>query len=146
GKSVDVMTVFSDALDIHHIFPRAWCEKEGIPPQRYNSIVNKTALSKATNIAIGGSAPSIYLARIEQKHGLNTEALDDILRTHLIDPVSLRADDFEGFWKARKAALAGLAADAQGKPVPLDEEEPPEGYADDDGLTVDEEEQLEDAA
>lgn len=146
GKSVDVMTVFSDALDIHHIFPRAWCEKEGIPPQRYNSIVNKTALSKATNIAIGGSAPSIYLARIEQKHGLGTEALDDILRTHLIDPVSLRADDFEGFWKARKAALAGLAADAQGKPVPLDEEEPPEGYADDDGLTVDEEEQLEDAA
>lgn len=146
GKSVDVMTVFSDPLDIHHIFPRAWCEKNGIPPQRYNSIINKTALSKATNIAIGGNAPSYYLGRIEQKHGLSAETLDDILRSHLIDPALLRADDFEGFWKARKAALAALAAEAQGKPVPIDEEEPPEGYADDDGLTVDEEEQLEEAA
>jgi hypothetical protein len=142
GKGVETMTVFSDALDIHHIFPRAWCEKQGIPPQRYNSIINKTALSRATNIAIGGSAPSVYLARIEQKHGLSSEALDAILRSHMIDPTALRADDFEGFWKARKAALAELAADAQGKPVPMDDA-PAEGYADDDGLTLDEEELVE---
>lgn len=146
GKSVDTMTVFADALDIHHIFPRAWCDKNGIPPQRYNSIINKTALSKATNIAIGGNAPSQYLARIEQKHGLSQDALDDILRSHLIEPATLRADDFEGFWKARKAALAALAADAQGKPVPLDESEPEEGYADDDGLTLDEEDVIEEEA
>lgn len=140
GKSVDTMTVFADALDIHHIFPRAWCEKQGIPPQRYNSIINKTALSKATNIAIGGHAPSVYLARIEERHGLTKDALDDILRTHLIEPDLLRLDDFEGFWKARKTALAGLAAVAQNKPVPVDEQEAEEGYADDDGLTLDEEE------
>lgn len=145
GKGVETMTVFSDALDIHHIFPRAWCEKQGIPPQRYNSIINKTALSRATNIAIGGSAPSVYLARIEQKHGLSSEALDAILRSHMIDPTALRADDFEGFWKARKAALAELAASAQGKPVPMDDA-PAEGYADDDGLTLDEEELAEEVA
>lgn len=146
GKRVETMTVFSDALDIHHIFPRAWCEKRGIPPQRYNSIINKTALSKGTNIAIGGSAPSQYLARIEERHGLSPAALDDILRSHLIEPALLRADDFEGFWQARKLALAELAAAAQGKPVPLDEQAPAEGYADDDGLTLDEEEVIEEAA
>jgi hypothetical protein len=146
GKSVDTMTVYADALDIHHIFPRAWCEKNGIPPQRYNSIINKTALSKGTNIAIGGSAPSHYLARIEAKHGLTSAALDDILRSHLIDPAALRADDFEGFWKVRKAALAALAAEAQGKPVPIDDGGPAEGYADDDGLTLDEEVLLDEAA
>lgn len=146
GKSVDTMTVFADPLDIHHIFPRAWCEKNGIPPQRYNSIINKTALSKGTNIAIGGSAPSHYLARIESKHGLVPESLDQILRSHLIDPAALRADDFEAFWKARKAALAALAAEAQGKPVPIDEDDPAEGYADDDGLTLDEEAPIEEAA
>lgn len=146
GKAVETMTVFSDALDIHHIFPRAWCERNGIPPQIYNSIINKTALSKATNIAIGGRAPSAYLARIEEKHGIASTDLDEILRSHLIDPETLRADDFEGFWRARKAALANLAATAQGKPVPLDEEEPVEGYADDDGLTLDEEELAEEFA
>jgi hypothetical protein len=146
GQGVDTMTAFSDALDIHHIFPRAWCDRQGIPPSRYNSIVNKTALSRGTNIAIGGDAPSIYLARIEKKHGIAPAALDDILRSHLIDPAPLRADDFEGFWKARKKALAGLAADAQGKPVPVEEDAPPEGYADDDGLTLDEEDSIEEAA
>lgn len=145
GKGVEVMTVYSDALDIHHIFPRAWCEKQGIPPGVYNSIVNKTALSKGTNIAIGGNAPSVYLARIEAKHGLSPEALDEILRSHLIEPAHLRADDFEAFYAARKAALAQLASEAQGKPVMIDTA-PPEGYADDDGLTVDEEEALEEAA
>lgn len=146
GKGVETMTVFSDALDIHHIFPKAWCEKQGIPPQRYNSIINKTALSKGTNIAIGGSAPSLYLARIEDRHGLSSAALDDILRSHLIEPASLRTDDFDGFWKARKLALAELAAGAQGKPVPIDEQEPTEGYADDDGLTLDEENMIEEVA
>lgn len=146
GKAVETMTVYSDALDIHHIFPRAWCEKQGIPPQRYNSIINKTALSKSTNIAIGGNAPSAYLARIEERHGLSPTALDDILRSHLIDPITLRSDDFEGFWKARKLALAALAGGAQGKPVPVDEDEPVEGYADDDGLTLDEEDVIEEVA
>ncbi|MEH6718868.1 MAG: DUF262 domain-containing protein [Aurantimonas endophytica] len=146
GKGVETMTVFSDALDIHHIFPRAWCEKQGIPPQRYNSIINKTALSKITNIAIGGSAPSAYLARIEQKHGISPEALDAILDSHLIEPKTLRADDFEAFWTARRAALAGLAAEAQGKPVPIDDDDVLEGYADDDGLTLDEDDTMQDAA
>jgi hypothetical protein len=146
GKGVETMTVFSDALDIHHIFPRAWCEKQGIPPQRYNSIINKTALSKTTNITVGGNAPSLYLTRIEDKHGLTPAALNDILRSHLIDPATLRADDFEAFWKARKLALADLAAGAQGKPVPVDDYEPDEGYADDDGLTLDEEDMIEEVA
>lgn len=146
GKGVETMTVFSDALDIHHIFPRAWCEKQGIPPRRYNSIINKTALSKSTNITVGGNAPSVYLARIEDKHGLTPMVLDEILRSHLIDPATLRADDFEAFWKARKLALAELAAGAQGKPVPVDDDQPDEGYADDDGLTLDEEDMIEEVA
>lgn len=147
GKSVDTMTVFADAMDIHHIFPRSWCEKQvpPIPPGIYNSIVNKTALSKATNISIGGDAPSVYLARIEKKHGLSAAQLDDILRSHLIEPATLRADDFTGFYAARKAALAKLAEGAQGKPVPLDIG-PLEGVADDEGETLDEMESQEGTA
>ena len=36
------------------------------------------------------------------------EALDAILRSHLIDPALLRADDFEGFIAQRRAALGDL--------------------------------------
>ncbi|MDG5747561.1 DUF262 domain-containing protein [Qipengyuania sp. XHP0207] len=123
GKPVDLMTVNSDPLDIHHIFPRKWCDDRGIDPNLYNSIVNKTALSAGSNREIGGSAPSAYLTRIEQKYRFEPDQLDAILRTHLIDPDALRANDFENFYKARKEALAKLAQSAQGKAVVTDSDE-----------------------
>ncbi|TWA62122.1 hypothetical protein FBZ82_11513 [Azospirillum brasilense] len=117
GRPTDLMTFFNDKIDIHHIFPQAWCKKKGIPPNVFNSIVNKTPLSKASNIAIGGDAPSVYLRRIEQRQGLSPEALDDILRTHLIEPAHLRNDNFDAFFAARMDALAGVVVAALGKAV-----------------------------
>jgi hypothetical protein len=29
------------AIDIHHIFPRKWCEDRGISPRIFNAIINK---------------------------------------------------------------------------------------------------------
>lgn len=144
GKPVELMTVYANPLDIHHIFPKAWCEARGIPPQRYNSIINKTALSAESNRAIGGSAPSTYLARIEKRPGGSAEALDAILCTHLIDPALLRADDFDGFFADREARLAALASEAMGKAV-IGSDVPQEGIADD-ALGLDEEETLNEAA
>ena len=117
GKPTDIMTFFNDQIDIHHVFPQAWCMKQGIQPSVLNSIVNKTPLSKQSNIAIGGDAPSVYLRRIEEKHGISSEKLDDILRTHVIEPAHLRNDDFVAFFEARTEALAGLVTRAMGKPV-----------------------------
>jgi hypothetical protein len=52
----------------------------------FDAIVNKTPLSKKSNILIGGDAPSVYLKRIEAKHGLSSGRLDGTRRTHLIEP------------------------------------------------------------
>ena len=35
----------SVSLDIHHIFPQAWCQKKGLARRRWNSIINKTPIS-----------------------------------------------------------------------------------------------------
>ncbi len=117
GRATDLMTFFNDKIDIHHIFPQDWCKKQRIEPGVFNSIVNKTPLSKLSNIAIGGDAPSVYLKRIEDKQKLSSEALDEILRSHLIEPQYLRADDFEAFFNARIKALSSLVAEAMGKSV-----------------------------
>jgi hypothetical protein len=117
GRPTDIMTFFDDKIDIHHIFPQAWCKKQGIKPSVFNSIVNKTPLSRASNMIIGGDAPSVYLRRIEKKHNIAPEKLNDILRTHLINPELLRADDFKGLFADRMKALADLVANAMGKPV-----------------------------
>ena len=83
----------------------------------FNSIVNKTPLSKRSNITVGGRAPSVYLRRIEAEQGLSSEVLDEILRTHLIEPQHLRSDDFDAFFEARISALCSLVAEAMEKPV-----------------------------
>lgn len=122
GRETDLMTFFDDRIDIHHIFPQAWAKRRGIAPGRFNSIVNKAPLFAATNKAIGGDAPSVYLRRIEERQGLTSDQLDAILRSHLIEPELLRADDFDGFFDARLAALSGVVATAMRKPVaPLED-------------------------
>ena len=117
GKGFELMTFYNDKVDVHHVFPQAWCKKAGIRPKVFDAIVNKTPLSKKSNILISGDAPSIYLKRIETKHGLSSTRLDDILRTHLIEPQFLRADDFQGFCDARLKALSTLISGALGKAV-----------------------------
>lgn len=104
-------------LDIHHIFPRKWCEDRRVSPRVYNAIVNKTAISYKANRMIGGKAPSEYLAQI-QKHAqvqAEDDAMNQILATHLVDPALLRADQFEAFYAARKAALLTIVERAMGK-------------------------------
>jgi len=119
GQSANLSSFYADPMDIHHIFPKRWCEKQTtpIPAVEFNSIINKTPISASSNRAIGGDAPSIYLKRIEEKHKLSGTQLDDILRSHLIDPVHLRNDDFKAFYQARKFALSTLIEAATGKPV-----------------------------
>jgi hypothetical protein len=120
GKPADIMTFFNDQIDVHHVFPQKWCIDNKIEPGRFNSIVNKTPLSKHSNIVIGGDAPSVYLQRIQTKHGISPERVDDILRTHLINPRHLRTDDFEAFCAERITSLSDLVTRAMNKPVVTD--------------------------
>jgi hypothetical protein len=104
-------------LDIHHIFPKKWCESANISPRVYNAIVNKTAISYKANRKIGGNAPSKYLAQLqaEPQVKLTDPKMDDILKSHFIDPALLRADSFQEFYAARKAALLTLVERSMGK-------------------------------
>lgn len=120
GRGVDLMTFFNDKIDIHHVFPKKWCLDEGIEPAVFNSIVNKSPLFKRSNIAISGDAPSAYLKKIEQEQGISASSLDEILRSHLIEPQHLRSDDFDAFIAARTTALTELIAGAMGKAVVQD--------------------------
>jgi hypothetical protein len=121
-------------IDIHHVFPKKWCEEQSISPRVFNAIVNKTAISYKANRTIGGKAPSDYLGQI-QRHAqvkVDDADMDDILRTHLIDPALLRADEFEKFYAARKAALLTIVAQAMGKAVAQISEEVPDDAEGDD--------------
>ncbi|MDK2872878.1 MAG: hypothetical protein PWQ64_642 [Desulfomicrobiaceae bacterium] len=107
------------ALDIHHIFPRKWCEAQGIPRERYDSILNKTTISYKANRKIGGSAPSEYLPQIqnEKQVQLSDAKMDAILESHALSAQLLRQDDFEHFIEDRRQRLLQLIEKAMGKRI-----------------------------
>jgi hypothetical protein len=117
GSTIESALYFDDNIDIHHIFPQAWCTSQGIERRRANSIINKTPLSAKTNRIIGGNAPSVYLERLQHNAGIDTAQMDDIQSSHVINPAALRADDFEAFFRARKQALLDRIEKAMGKAI-----------------------------
>jgi hypothetical protein len=119
GQQFDHTVFFGENVDIHHIFPQHWCATKHIERKVYDSIINKTPLSYRTNRIIGGVAPSVYLAKLE--HGnpttpaIEAQRLDAYLKSHLIDPSLLRADNFEAFMADRQKQLLGLIERATGR-------------------------------
>ena len=117
SDSIDVQMYFDDQIDIHHIFPQDWCKRNGIDARRCDSIVNKTPLAVRTNRMISNNAPSNYLLRIQRSAGIDEARMDQILESHLIDPLALRLDYFDDFFKARETALLDRIEQAMGKPI-----------------------------
>lgn len=119
GQKFDHTVFFGESVDIHHIFPKDWCKKKKIPASRFDSIINKTPLSLATNRVIGSVAPSVYLGKLEKGSDkvppIGTSTLEAVLGTHLIAADYLRQDDFEGFLRDRQARLLSLMEQAMGK-------------------------------
>lgn len=119
AKPLSFATWDEDRIDIHHIFPRYWCENVAhprIPPRLYNSIVNKTPIDAHTNRRIGGNAPSVYLARLRNDHSSPND-LDQVLRTHWLNPELLAADRFAECFVERGEAMLALIGEAMGKPI-----------------------------
>ena len=110
---------FGENVDIHHIFPQDWCKSHGIKPKIFDSIINKTPLSYRTNRIIGGVAPSKYIGKLEAGNettpSIARDKLDVYLKSHLINPELLRADDFPAFMEDRQGRLLSLIEQATGK-------------------------------
>ncbi|MDO9597015.1 MAG: DUF262 domain-containing protein [Azoarcus sp.] len=137
GQAFDQIVFFDEGVDIHHIFPKAWCESQKLPSSIYDSVVNKTPLGYRTNRIIGGVAPSIYLEKLEKgKAGFNGQiieppidkaALAEYLQSHCIPVLELYANDFAGFMKARQKLLMELVSGITGHAAPTTDDAADEG-------------------
>jgi hypothetical protein len=117
GDEVELNTYFETNIDIHHVFPKAYCEKQDYDSKFWNSVINKGPLSARTNRIIGGHKPSTYLTSLTKNHEVTRDRLEVILTSHLINPTLLWGDDFTGFIRERAARLLDLIEVATGKPV-----------------------------
>lgn len=104
-----------EGVDIHHIFPKAWCRSKQIPPILYDSIINKTPIDATTNRKIGGRAPSDYLRSLARD--IDSGLLDRILVAHWLRPELLRADNFAECFVERGVEMLELIGGAMGKQI-----------------------------
>jgi hypothetical protein len=138
ATKIDLITYFSESIDIHHVFPVVWCEKNNIARNDFDCIINKTPLSGRTNRIVGGDAPSRYLDRLKKHAGVSDEIFYNNLLSHVVNPEFMYKDDFMGFFNDRKEKILQRIEQAMGKTIPRDHFVAEEGdYIDN---SVDEEE------
>lgn len=87
----------------HHVFPRAYMKKQGIPEELWNYFANIAVIDPGTNIRFGGKDPITYLER----HGIDNQLLEEQLVP--ADRDLLVAESYQEFLKLRAHRLAEAA-------------------------------------
>lgn len=115
GQGMKEAKFWDNNIDIHHIFPRVFCEKNGIDSKKADSVVNKTMLSSKSNHIIGGAAPNKYLEKLMNGNYIEYSDLQEILKAHGINPEYIYANDFDKFFNYRSEFLISLIRKAMKK-------------------------------
>lgn len=136
GKPLSLATWYGEGIDIHHVFPVAWCRGADprIPRGLHDSIINKTPIDATTNRMLGGQGPSRYLPRL--RRDIDEDLLRRILEAHWIDRHALEQDRFGDFFVERGQAMLELINRTMRKPA-VDGREVFRGALDSAGLTAD---------
>lgn len=117
GREMDFTVYKAEGVDIHHVFPKDYCEKQRYPREKWNSVVNKTPISYSTNREIGGVAPSKYLNKIADKGQVAESVLNGYLESHWLDVTACRTDDFNKHIIERAKKLLDAIESVMGKAI-----------------------------
>ena len=85
SKEITIADLITYRGDIHHIFPRNYLKKNGLPRGKYNQIANYVYMQQEVNIQVGDKAPDVYFEEMlnqcnnqELKYG----AIDSLPELH----------------------------------------------------------------
>lgn len=117
SKDITVRELVEVKSDVHHIFPRAFLKKHGLPPGQYNQIANYVVAQSEINIAIGDREPAVYLQQIheqcqggEKRYGniTDTDELHANLAVHCIPDGThgMGIHDYQDFLRERRKLMA----------------------------------------
>ena len=103
----------SSTPQLHHIFPKAWCIRRGIPADQYDSFANLTWIGGYTNVKMRDRSPGEILETCTE---FERRCITDNLAQQGLTTEVLRADHFAEAMRLRGEWLHGLLASAQGGP------------------------------
>jgi hypothetical protein len=117
-NGIKVRDLITTIGDVHHIFPKAYLQKEGIKDKsKYNQIANYTFLDTQTNISIGDKSPKEYFKIVfdqcDNKVNVYGNILDmNILKNNLEvncipdNIINMEAKDYDNFLLERRKLMA----------------------------------------
>lgn len=101
------------ALERHHVFPKAWLQRNGITEQREtNQIANYALVEWSDNISISDTPPADYLP--EYLTRLSAEEKEKMYYWHAL-PDNWELMNYEDFLIARRKKMAQVVKDAYAK-------------------------------
>jgi hypothetical protein len=104
GSAVDLGDVLQayNRSEFHHLFPRAFLTAQGRQTDDINRLANFAIINSVDNKTLGGTAPSVYRAKIP------TSRVSAIL-ARAVCPEVLFSDDYTTFIDARAKMLTESA-------------------------------------
>lgn len=94
------------ALERHHLFPRAWLERQGVTDlKKTNQIANLTLLEWPENISISDTSPAEYVPKFQGRF-----TSDEWARMHELHalPQDWQEMPYEKFLRERRQLIAGI--------------------------------------
>lgn len=117
SRDITVLDLLLNRSDVHHVFPRGYLKKQGLPRGRYNQIANFVIAQSEINIAIGDKPPEVYFRELtgqcngsSKKYG-GIMDLDDMranMRTSCVPESMLDGEisDYDDFLDQRRKLMA----------------------------------------
>ena len=117
SRDITVRELIEVKSDVHHVFPRDYLKKNGLPRGQYNQIANYVVTQSEINITIGNKEPQVYFSELlEQCRGgkkrygniTNPDELRVNLQAHAIPDgmERLTVADYPAFLEERRRLMA----------------------------------------
>lgn len=117
STQIDVEAMLENRGDIHHLFPKNYLTKNGVPQSMYNQIANYVYLQQEINIKIRDDAPSVYMQKVfeqcQTKNPVYGGIIDEVeLRKNLEQNCipagfeNMEISDYDNFLESRRKLMA----------------------------------------
>lgn len=117
SRDITIRDLIEVRSDVHHVFPKDFLKRNGIPRGQYNQIANYVVAQSEINIAIGNKEPAVYFSELQaqcengpRKYGniTDTGELRANLRMNAIpeDVMAMKLEDYPAFLSARRRLMA----------------------------------------
>jgi len=117
SRDITAQDLLMNRCDVHHIFPKDYLKKKGLPRGRYNQIANFVLAQSEINIAIDNTPPETYFAELskqcsggEKKYGGITSLIEmkANLEVHCLPPSFLDGEilPYDDFLEKRRQLMA----------------------------------------